>query len=106
MEKHKKPAQVYPERAFINNPGGFLLSHAVARAVPSAPRGLTSVFGMGTGVTLSTQPPENLFKFGLRNSNQKSEMKRTFSVAGAQSSRAIARTANRPKSALRNLFEI
>jgi len=42
----------------------------------------------------------------LRNSNQKSEMKRTFSVAGAQSSRAIARTANRPKSALRNLFEI
>src|SRR3954463_15500406 len=44
----------------INNPGGFLLSHAPARAVPSAPRGLTSVFGMGTGVTLSTKPPENL----------------------------------------------
>src|SRR3954463_9254828 len=55
----------------INNPGGFLLSHTVARAVPSAPRGLTSVFGMGTGVALSTQPPENLF--------------RTFSVAGAWS---------------------
>ena len=65
--KNKKPAQVYPERAFINNPGGFLLSHAVARAVPSAPRGLTSVFGMGTGVTLSTQPPENLFKFQICN---------------------------------------
>src|SRR5438552_13823394 len=47
---------------FINNPGGFLLSHTVARAVPSAPRGLTSVFGMGTGVTLSTQPPENFSK--------------------------------------------
>ncbi len=46
----------------FNNPGGFLLSHAVARAVPSAPRGLTSVFGMGTGVTLSTQPPENFSK--------------------------------------------
>ena len=46
----------------FNNPGGFLLSHTVARAVPSAPRGLTSVFGMGTGVTLSTQPPENLSK--------------------------------------------
>src|SRR5258706_2868839 len=46
----------------LNNPGGFLLSHAVARAVPSAPRGLTSVFGMGTGVTLSTQPPENCFQ--------------------------------------------
>ena len=49
----------------FNNPGGFLLSHAVARAVPSAPRGLTSVFGMGTGVTLSTQPPENFSKNGL-----------------------------------------
>ena len=66
FSKIKKPAQVYPERALLNNPGGFLLSHAVARAVPSAPRGLTSVFGMGTGVTLSTQPPENLFDFGLR----------------------------------------
>ncbi len=42
------------------NPGGYLLSHAASSAVPSAPRGLTSVFGMGTGVTLSTKPPENL----------------------------------------------
>jgi hypothetical protein len=44
----------------LNNPGDFLLSHAATRAVPSAPRGLTSVFGMGTGVTLSTESPENL----------------------------------------------
>ena len=29
--------------------GGDLLSHTVARAVPSAQRGLTTVFGMGTG---------------------------------------------------------
>jgi hypothetical protein len=57
VQKNKKPAR-FLSRAFINNPGGFLLSHAVARAVPSAPRGLTSVFGMGTGVALSTQPPE------------------------------------------------
>src|SRR5574338_1219321 len=41
------------------NPGDFLLSHAVSRAVPSAPAGLTSVFGMGTGVTLPTKSPEN-----------------------------------------------
>ena len=34
-----------------NNPGSDLLSHAVAHAVPSAVEGLTSVFGMGTGVT-------------------------------------------------------
>src|SRR3989440_7777665 len=57
----KKPAR-FLSRAFTNNPGGFLLSHTVARAVPSAPRGLTSVFGMGTGVALSTQPPENFSK--------------------------------------------
>ena len=31
-------------------PGGDLLSHTVTHAVPSAQRGLTSVFGMGTGV--------------------------------------------------------
>src|SRR5690606_38613121 len=30
--------------------GGDVLSHPVARAVPSALRGLTAVFGMGTGV--------------------------------------------------------
>jgi hypothetical protein len=35
-------------RAFLINPGDFLLSHTVTRAVPSAPTGLTSVFGMGT----------------------------------------------------------
>jgi hypothetical protein len=29
--------------------GDHLISHTVSRAVPSAQRGLTSVFGMGTG---------------------------------------------------------
>ncbi len=47
---------------FLNNPGDFLLSHTVTRAVPSAPAGLTSVFGMGTGVTLPTESPENRFE--------------------------------------------
>src|SRR5437762_5443729 len=42
-------------------PGNDLVSHAVARAVPSALRGLTSVFGMGTGVTLSVRSPENFW---------------------------------------------
>ena len=37
---------------FQFNPGSDLRSHAVTRAVSSAQRGLTSVFGMGTGVTL------------------------------------------------------
>jgi hypothetical protein len=40
--------------------GGFLLSHTGNSAVSSALVGLTSVFGMGTGVTLPTKPPENL----------------------------------------------
>ena len=33
--------------------GGDLLSRAVSSQVPSALKGLTSVFGMGTGGTLS-----------------------------------------------------
>ena len=35
-----------------DNAGSDLLSHTVSHAVPSAVAGLTSVFGMGTGVTL------------------------------------------------------
>jgi hypothetical protein len=34
---------------FKNYAGDHLISHTVTRAVPSAQRGLTSVFGMGTG---------------------------------------------------------
>ena len=39
-------------------PGVDLLSHTVTRAVPSALKGLTTVFGMGTGGTLSLTRPE------------------------------------------------
>ena len=38
--------------------GGDLLSRTVTSQVPSALKGLTSVFGMGTGVTPSLSPPE------------------------------------------------
>src|SRR5437660_3216349 len=108
--KKVKPAREVISRGFsFNNPGGFLLSHAVARAVPSAPRGLTSVFGMGTGVTLSTQPPENLIKFQI--SNLRFEiMRKNFFGSGdlAFGVPAIYRSHRRadPESALRNLFEI
>ena len=37
--------------------GGFLLSHTLPRAVPSALEGLTSGFGMGPGVSLPPWPP-------------------------------------------------
>jgi hypothetical protein len=46
----------------IFTPGSVLLSHPVAQAVPSTQGGLTSVFGMGTGVSLSLWPPENFLK--------------------------------------------
>ena len=38
--------------------GSVLLSRSVSTQVPSALKGLTSVFGMGTGGTLSPLPPE------------------------------------------------
>jgi hypothetical protein len=42
-------------------PGNDLLSHSAARAVPSARAGLTSVFGMGTGVSPPLWSPGFLF---------------------------------------------
>ena len=51
--QHKKGPPLggpFPE---MMSPGNVLLSHAVAHAVPSALRGLTTVFGMGTGVAPS-----------------------------------------------------
>ena len=39
--------------------GGVLLSHPASRAVPSAVKSLTTVFGMGTGVASSLLPPKN-----------------------------------------------
>ncbi len=46
--------------------GDDLLSRAVSSQVPSALRGLTSVFGMGTGVTLSSLPPKIVNYFDIR----------------------------------------
>ena len=43
---------------FYVESGGDLLSRAVTSQVPSALKGLTSVFGMGTGGTPSSLPPE------------------------------------------------
>jgi hypothetical protein len=50
------------QQAFKFNLGGVLLSHTVAHAVPSALKGLTSVFGMGTGVSPSPWSPRNFLK--------------------------------------------
>ena len=50
-----------PEGSLIQAlvPGGVLISRAVASQVPSALRGLTSVFGMGTGGALLLSSPES-----------------------------------------------
>ena len=45
--------------------GGDLCSRAVSSQVLSALKGLTSVFGMGTGGTPSPLPPENSLSIGL-----------------------------------------
>jgi hypothetical protein len=42
----------------LEKTGGVLLSQALAGQVPSALRGLTALFGMGRGVSLSLKPPE------------------------------------------------
>ena len=53
-ETKKAPLGVKtPQGRFWKKIGGDLLSHPVTRAVPSALRGLTAVFGMGTGVSPS-----------------------------------------------------
>ena len=46
----KTPLLVLEKRRFRMKRGDVLLSHPVARAVPLGLEGLTSVFGMGTGV--------------------------------------------------------
>ena len=48
------------------NAGDHLISHTLARAVPSAQRVLTSVFGMGTGGTLAVWSPANLRRLQIR----------------------------------------
>ena len=51
--ENKKAVLIAQNGLFYFNPGDDLRSHTVTRAVSSARRGLTSVFGMGTGVTLA-----------------------------------------------------
>src|SRR5262249_32051906 len=49
--KTNDPPPVKGGRVATVNRGGVLLSHPVSQAVPSALEGLTSLFGMGRGVT-------------------------------------------------------
>jgi hypothetical protein len=59
-----QPGSRVPKDAFRivkKKPGNDLLSHSAARAVPSARAGLTSVFGMGTGVSPPLKSPGFFF---------------------------------------------
>ena len=60
MPEKQKPGN--ESRALRKNefPGDVLLSHAVYREVPSGLKGLTAVFGMGTGVAPSLRSPGKL----------------------------------------------
>ena len=61
--EEKKSSVSATETELMNRPGGVLLSHTVTHAVPSAPKSLTSEFGMGSGMASSMSPPEN---FGVQ----------------------------------------
>ena len=50
--KTERPNMISHVGPWRVNAGSDLLSHTVSHAVPLAVAGLTSVFGMGTGVTL------------------------------------------------------
>src|SRR5437762_2049013 len=55
----KEKASRFLRLAFIYA-GNDLLSHTLSRAVQSALRGLTAVFGMGTGGSPAVRSPTNL----------------------------------------------
>ena len=55
----KEEAVCYKQTASIYV-GDDLLSHTLSRAVQSALRGLTSVFGMGTGISPAVKSPASL----------------------------------------------
>jgi hypothetical protein len=73
---HKKsPSSNRRRRASKKNSGSVLLSHLVTKEVPSAQEGLTSVFGMGTGVSPPLSPPKRKnsdnFIFAAHERNEK-----------------------------------
>jgi hypothetical protein len=72
MLRNKKAAPTNRSGLLDFNPGSDLRSRAVTSAVSSALRGLTSVFGMGTGVTPAVRPPGNL------NSTREETSRRNF----------------------------
>ena len=73
--ENKKALLQACEEGLGKNFGSVLLSHLVTKAVPSALEGLTSVFGMGTGVSPPLSPPKRKnsdnFIFAAHERNEK-----------------------------------
>ena len=67
---------------FILTPGDDRLSHAVTRAVPWALEGLTTVFGMGTGVAPPVRSPENFLRTGVRSQKSGVRIKTKLTSGG------------------------
>ncbi len=63
MSTQKTPSRLQEGVFRFFKSGSALLSHTVTHAVPSALESLTSVFGMGTGVTSPLKPPKLVFGF-------------------------------------------
>ena len=59
-ESKKNPVSRNIDGISKDKSGIVLLSHTVTHIVPSAPQGLTSLFGMGRGVTPAIKTPEFL----------------------------------------------
>ena len=66
FREQKKIPSPLDEGIFCKEFGNDLLSHTVARAVPSAQESLTAVFGMGTGGTSPLWSPKNLYLYVCR----------------------------------------
>ncbi len=63
----KKKAPLENKWGFSFNPGSDLLSHGLTTIVSSTQEGLTSVFGMGTGIAPPVLPPGNLLSKQIPN---------------------------------------
>jgi hypothetical protein len=59
LQKRKSP---FRKGLMKVKPGGVLLSHLVSEAVPLVLEGLTSVFGMGTGVAPPLESPSFIIR--------------------------------------------
>ena len=78
--KSENPLQTAVCRGFKKMAGNYLLSHTRKGAVPSAPEVLTSVFGMGTGITPPTWSPANFYQHGGRRTKEKDQANRAIST--------------------------